>query len=224
MPVGTPLRNDHPIGTPVIVVRDDQSIFHGKTNSEPYTVGNHRVVKIRDLPGCYLLKRCWVDTWAIVTKQAGDVIAANGCDCDGHNEDCDPCLACLVSAALQPSTDQPAAPPAPDRFGPPPGAVAIEAFEYREVMDHQSGKAAVVAVPAGSPPMEGQRIPDGLPIVAGDFMTTSISQHEQACRVLLMEEQEKPLPNNALIATLCESVRMGREYCNSRSATLEKRP
>jgi hypothetical protein len=52
---------------------------------------------------------------------------------------------------------------------------------------------------------------DGLPSVAGDAMEKTIAEHVQACRVLLMEEQEKPLPNNALISVLCDSIRLTRE-------------
>ena len=33
-----------------------------------------------------------------------------------------------------------------------------------------------------------------------------------ACKILLEEEQEKPLPNNALVAVLCDTVRMARQY------------
>lgn len=54
-----------------------------------------------------------------------------------------------------------------------------------------------------------------LPSVAGDSMDRSIAEHEQACRVLLRDEQEKPMPDTHLIAVLCDSVRMGREYVNA---------
>lgn len=52
-----------------------------------------------------------------------------------------------------------------------------------------------------------------LPKVAGTF-ERSIADHERACLVLIAEEQEKINPNNALIAVLSDSVRMGREYCD----------
>jgi hypothetical protein len=45
-------------------------------------------------------------------------------------------------------------------------------------------------------------------------MTRTIADLERACLVLLDKEQRRANPDNALIATLCESVRMGREYCN----------
>lgn len=51
-----------------------------------------------------------------------------------------------------------------------------------------------------------------LPKVEGRQMLTTISQHERACLVHLMEEQEKISPNNALVAVLCDSVRLCREY------------
>jgi len=52
---------------------------------------------------------------------------------------------------------------------------------------------------------------DKLPEVEG-AMEGSIANLERACRVLIKEEQEKVSPNNTLIAVLCNSVRMGREY------------
>lgn len=58
--------------------------------------------------------------------------------------------------------------------------------------------------PADTPPPE-------LPSVAGN-MQHSISEHERACRILIADEQLKLSPDNHLIATLCDSVRMGREY------------
>ncbi len=73
--------------------------------------------------------------------------------------------------------------------------------------------------PAPSQPSEPAEVTtepdDDLPSVAGDSISTSVATHERACRVLLMEEQDKAFPNNALINVLCESVRMGREYCRS---------
>lgn len=50
-----------------------------------------------------------------------------------------------------------------------------------------------------------------LPKVEG-LLEKPIADHERACLVLLREEQEKLSPNNALIAVLCDSVRLGREY------------
>jgi hypothetical protein len=50
-----------------------------------------------------------------------------------------------------------------------------------------------------------------LPAVAG-MMRGSIQDFERTCLVLADEEQRKPLPNNALVATLCDGVRLCREY------------
>jgi len=51
-----------------------------------------------------------------------------------------------------------------------------------------------------------------LPKVEGG-LDRSIEDLERACLVLIGDEQEKINPDNALIAVLCDSVRMGREYC-----------
>ncbi len=48
-------------------------------------------------------------------------------------------------------------------------------------------------------------------------MGWSIAYFDHRCKVRLYEEQRKPDPDNALIALLCEAVRLGREY-----ARLEK--
>ncbi len=48
--------------------------------------------------------------------------------------------------------------------------------------------------------------------IAGRIMTSTIADVEGRCKALIAIEQEKPLPDNLLIDTLCECVRMGREY------------
>lgn len=53
---------------------------------------------------------------------------------------------------------------------------------------------------------------DGLPAVAGERMDRSLAAYTRACRVLLAEEQERPNPNNALVAVLCDGVRLTREH------------
>ena len=48
--------------------------------------------------------------------------------------------------------------------------------------------------------------------VAGEYTTVSIRELARRCEILLAEEQEKPLPDNALIGCLCDCVRMTREF------------
>lgn len=55
----------------------------------------------------------------------------------------------------------------------------------------------------------------GLPAVGGRRMDRSLADFERACRVLLMEEQERVSPNNALISVLCDAVRLSREHLDS---------
>jgi hypothetical protein len=50
-------------------------------------------------------------------------------------------------------------------------------------------------------------------LVAGDTMTIPQWEFERACERLLADEQEKISPDNALISTLCEAVRLSRECC-----------
>lgn len=52
-----------------------------------------------------------------------------------------------------------------------------------------------------------------LPTVAGHFNGT-LQDFERRCRVHLIHEQEKINPDNALIALLCDAVRVKREYCD----------
>jgi hypothetical protein len=51
-----------------------------------------------------------------------------------------------------------------------------------------------------------------LPEICGRRMLGSIVEQEHRCKVLIGMEQEKVSPDNALIAVLCEAVRLGREY------------
>jgi len=64
-------------------------------------------------------------------------------------------------------------------------------------------------------------MPEGLPAVGGRHMEQTIQEHERRCLVFLAEEQRKPSPDNALVALLCDSVRMGREYCDAVGAAAE---
>lgn len=54
----------------------------------------------------------------------------------------------------------------------------------------------------------------GMPAVAGEELTTSVSSFYRRCFVLLDEEQRKISPDNALIALLCDAVRFTREHCH----------
>lgn len=51
-----------------------------------------------------------------------------------------------------------------------------------------------------------------LPEIAGRSLGCSLNEFERRCKAWLATEQEKPLPDNALIALLCDAVRLGREY------------
>ncbi len=48
-------------------------------------------------------------------------------------------------------------------------------------------------------------------MVAGDYLPRSIASFERSVNVLLADEQRKPNPDNALIAVLCDAVRLARE-------------
>lgn len=53
-----------------------------------------------------------------------------------------------------------------------------------------------------------------LPEVGGRRLEGTLADFERACRVLIGEELEKPAPNNALIATLSDGVRLAREHAD----------
>ena len=46
-------------------------------------------------------------------------------------------------------------------------------------------------------------------------MERSIADFTRSVEVLINDEQQKPLPDNALIGVLCDSIRLAREYCES---------
>ena len=56
-----------------------------------------------------------------------------------------------------------------------------------------------------------------LPAVGGRRVETSLADLEYRARIRLQAEQGKPLPDNALIALLCDTVRLCREYADMMS-------
>jgi hypothetical protein len=58
-----------------------------------------------------------------------------------------------------------------------------------------------------------------LAAVGGDWMEQTIATHVTRCEHLIAEEQAKVSPDNALIAALCDSVRMAREYTRVAQST-----
>lgn len=44
-----------------------------------------------------------------------------------------------------------------------------------------------------------------------DLMHCSLEVFAMRCKALILEEQAKPLPNNALIDVLCNAIRLGYE-------------
>lgn len=63
--------------------------------------------------------------------------------------------------------------------------------------------------------------PVTLPEVAGR-LDRSYADFERACLVLLADEQRKPNPDNALIAVLCDAVRLTREVVEAGPGTLPR--
>lgn len=53
---------------------------------------------------------------------------------------------------------------------------------------------------------------EDLPAVAGDSLGGSLANFTLRCLVLLNEEQNGILPNNAHVAVLCDAVRLAREF------------
>ncbi len=70
-------------------------------------------------------------------------------------------------------------------------------------------EAALARLPSSSPPEA---------MVAGERMERSLADFERACAVHIMEEQQQPCCDIALIGLLCDAVRLSREY--AASATL----
>jgi hypothetical protein len=50
------------------------------------------------------------------------------------------------------------------------------------------------------------------PSVAGQTLPCSLAEFEHRCRVQLGHEQSKLNPDTALVALLCDAVRLSREY------------
>ena len=53
-----------------------------------------------------------------------------------------------------------------------------------------------------------------LPEVGGRRMLRAHDEFERACKIHLMDEQEKISPDNSLVALLCDAVRLSREFCD----------
>ncbi len=62
-----------------------------------------------------------------------------------------------------------------------------------------------------------------LPSVEGS-LDCSIENLERRLLTCLAEEQEKIRPDNALIAALCDAVRMGREYVEKQKELVKWTP
>lgn len=60
-----------------------------------------------------------------------------------------------------------------------------------------------------APAVDQQRLV--LPAVAGR-MECSNAEFERRCLIYIAEEQDKLMPDNALMALLCDGVRLAREY------------
>jgi hypothetical protein len=52
----------------------------------------------------------------------------------------------------------------------------------------------------------------------------TILDHVRACRIHIAEEQRKPNPDTALIATLCDAVRFAREHVNEKKERAKATP
>ena len=60
-----------------------------------------------------------------------------------------------------------------------------------------------------------------LPAVGGRRLLISHAAFERSALVCILEEQEKINPNNALIETLCNAVRLSREACDNAQVPLQ---
>ena len=60
-------------------------------------------------------------------------------------------------------------------------------------------------------------------VVAGDLVRT-LADFERACLVHLYDEQQRPNPNNALIAVLCDAVRLKREHLTALASPVAVEP
>ena len=62
-----------------------------------------------------------------------------------------------------------------------------------------------------------------VPLIVG-CMECSVADLGRACLVLIEEEQRKPRPDTRLIAVLCDSIRLGREFCELAQARMSEVP
>ena len=60
------------------------------------------------------------------------------------------------------------------------------------------------------------------PEVAGRMCEWSMREFERRARMCIQREQEKPLPDNDLIAVLCNAVRLCREHTDRMTAVLNR--
>ena len=52
-------------------------------------------------------------------------------------------------------------------------------------------------------------------VVAGRRLDRSVADFVRSCEVLIREQQERASPDNAVIATLCDAVRLAREFVDA---------
>jgi len=52
-----------------------------------------------------------------------------------------------------------------------------------------------------------------LPTVAGNRLPVSHAAFEQSCLVLIAHQEAQILPDNAIVAVLCNAIRLSREHC-----------
>lgn len=59
-----------------------------------------------------------------------------------------------------------------------------------------------------------------LPAVGGRRLDCSNAEFERRCLTAIYREQEKLMPDNAVIAVLCDAVRCVREYSDNMQASV----
>jgi hypothetical protein len=82
-------------------------------------------------------------------------------------------------------------------------------ISHRHLVDPEwprTARQAADALTSGTPE------PANMKVAVAGRMETTIATFQQRCDRLLADEQQKIAPDNALIAVLCDAVRLAREY------------
>ncbi len=85
----TPIAKDTPVGTRVLVVRDDRSLLRTVTRSQPWEMCGQWVISVNSISGGYAMSRVYLDEpepgtwdWACRAALAGNTVRSKSAEAE----------------------------------------------------------------------------------------------------------------------------------------------